>query len=96
MFERRLKIFLLILAVLVGVLLCRTAQLQIFQRAYWKKEAFDAAKKSVFFRPSVARSWIVKGASLPSSGLVWMRALISGPLSIPPSRNGWEKSPGIV
>ena len=45
MFERRLKIFLLILGLAVGGLLVRAAQLQIVQRDYWKKEASDELKK---------------------------------------------------
>lgn len=45
MFERRLKIFLLILGLAVGGLLVRAAQLQIVQRDYWKREASDELKK---------------------------------------------------
>lgn len=45
MFERRLKIFLLVLGLAVGGLLVRAAQLQIVQRDYWKREASDELKK---------------------------------------------------
>lgn len=45
MFERRLKIFLLILGIAVGGLLLRAAQLQIVQRDYWRREASDELKK---------------------------------------------------
>ena len=48
MFERRLKIFLIILGLCVGGLLVRAAQLQIVQRDYWRKEATDALKKVSF------------------------------------------------
>jgi penicillin-binding protein 2 len=45
MFERRLKIYLLILAAGVGGLLFRAAQLQFFQRDYWRREAAETLKK---------------------------------------------------
>ncbi|HEY2589161.1 MAG TPA: hypothetical protein VGI81_25685 [Tepidisphaeraceae bacterium] len=45
MFERRLKIYLLIMAAGVCGLLCRAAQLQFFQRDYWRREAADTLKK---------------------------------------------------
>jgi penicillin-binding protein 2 len=45
MFERRLKIYLLILAAGVCGLLCRAAQLQFFQRDYWRHEAADTLRK---------------------------------------------------
>lgn len=45
MFERRLKIFLLILGLAVGGLLVRAAQLQIVERDYWKKQASEELKK---------------------------------------------------
>jgi penicillin-binding protein 2 len=45
MFERRLKIFLLILSCMIGLLLFRSAQLQLIQRDYWRREASDALKK---------------------------------------------------
>ena len=44
MFERRLKIVLIVLSVVVAVLLCRAGQLQMLQRDYWRKEAADALK----------------------------------------------------
>ena len=48
MFERRLKIFLLILAACVAGLLFRAAQLQMIQREYWREEASAALKKVRF------------------------------------------------
>jgi penicillin-binding protein 2 len=48
MFERRLKIFLCLLAAMVGVLLLRAAQLQMVQREYWRHEAADTLRKVHF------------------------------------------------
>ena len=45
MFERRLKIVLMILSLGVAGLLLRSAQLQMLQRDYWHKEAADTLKK---------------------------------------------------
>ena len=39
MFERRLKIFLGILAVVIAALTLRAAQLQVADRAYWSQQA---------------------------------------------------------
>lgn len=44
MFERRLKIFLFLLAVVVIVLLGRAGQVQIVNRDYWKHQATEAMK----------------------------------------------------
>ncbi|HEX4797569.1 MAG TPA: penicillin-binding transpeptidase domain-containing protein [Humisphaera sp.] len=46
MFERRLKIFLGILAVVVCVLLARAAQVQVLNRDYWRQEANSAMRRS--------------------------------------------------
>src|ERR1700676_966289 len=55
MFERRLKIFLLFLAAAVGGLLFRAAQLQMFQREYWRKEASAAVRKVVYLETDRGR-----------------------------------------
>src|SRR6185437_11048392 len=44
MFERRLKIFLLILAMVVILLISRTVQVQIVQAKYWNHQANEAMK----------------------------------------------------
>lgn len=46
MFERRLKVILLILAVMVLVLMGRAAQVQIFNRDYWRQEARSAMRRT--------------------------------------------------
>jgi len=46
MFERRLKIVLAILAVVVCVLLGRAAQVQVFNRDYWRQEANSAMRRT--------------------------------------------------
>ena len=46
MFERRLKIFLAVLAVAVVVLIARAAQVQILLRQYWKTQAREAMKRT--------------------------------------------------
>lgn len=48
MFERRLKILLGILAVIVVALLARAAQLQMGQRDYWQQEAADSLTRLRF------------------------------------------------
>jgi penicillin-binding protein 2 len=45
MFERRLKILIVLLTVLVGVLLLRAAQLQVFEQAYWRDQAREIQQK---------------------------------------------------
>src|SRR5688572_13473197 len=45
MFERRLKIFFLILCGVTGVLLLRAGQLQIISAGYWQERASDALKR---------------------------------------------------
>jgi penicillin-binding protein 2 len=45
MFERRLKILLVLVATIVLVLLGRAAQVQIVQRDYWNKQAAEALKR---------------------------------------------------
>jgi penicillin-binding protein 2 len=45
MFERRLKILLMIAAAVVLVLIGRAAQVQVVQRNYWKARAVDALKR---------------------------------------------------
>ena len=42
MFERRLKIFLLILLIATGVLVLRAMQLQVLGRDHWRKQAVEA------------------------------------------------------
>ncbi len=46
MFERRLKIVLVILATMICVLMGRAAQVQILNRAYWKAEAASAMRRT--------------------------------------------------
>jgi len=55
MFERRLKIFLIFLAAAVSGLLLRAAQLQMFQREYWRKEASAAMRKVVYLETDRGR-----------------------------------------
>ena len=45
MFERRLKIFFLILCGVTGVLLLRAGQLQVISAGYWQERASDALKR---------------------------------------------------
>lgn len=45
MFERRLKIFLLILLCVTGVLVLRAMQLQVLGREHWQKRALEAGKR---------------------------------------------------
>lgn len=58
MFERRLKIVLVIVASVAFVLIARAAQVQIFGRAYWKQEA-DSAMRREHLTPSVQRGSIM-------------------------------------
>ncbi|HWE04762.1 MAG TPA: penicillin-binding transpeptidase domain-containing protein [Tepidisphaeraceae bacterium] len=44
MFERRVKLFLLVVAVVAMVLIARAAQVQIVNRDYWKLQAVEAMK----------------------------------------------------
>src|SRR5690242_1336546 len=46
MFERRLKIVLIILATMICVLMGRAAQVQILNRDYWKQEAASAMRRT--------------------------------------------------
>ncbi len=46
MFERRLKIFLILVAAMVLVLMGRAAQVQIIHRGYWKSQAAEAMKRT--------------------------------------------------
>ena len=50
MFERRLKIFLLILSGIVAALLIRAMQLQMVQRSYWSSQAADTLKSVKFLQ----------------------------------------------
>src|SRR5438105_2957717 len=52
MFERRLKIFLVILATVVVLLVSRTVQVQIVQRNYWKHQAAEAMKLTHYVEPT--------------------------------------------
>src|SRR5215207_1621370 len=45
MFERRLKIFLLILLGATGVLVLRAMQLQVLGREHWQRQAVEAGKR---------------------------------------------------
>jgi len=63
MFERRLKVVLVILSAVVVVLLCRAAQLQVLQREYWRQQAADALKK-------VRYTETIRGAILDRKGNV--------------------------
>ncbi len=55
MFERRLKIFLLLLGAMVAGLLARGAQVQIVQREYWRQQAMEAMKRAHFVETSRGR-----------------------------------------
>src|SRR3954465_13670179 len=45
MFERRLKIFLLMLLLVTGVMLMRAVQLQVFGRDDWQRQAEESRKR---------------------------------------------------
>ena len=45
MFERRLKIFLMLLIAFTGVLLLRSIQLQVFGRNFWVQQAVEINKR---------------------------------------------------
>lgn len=63
MFERRLKLFLLLLGLVVFLILGRAAQVQIVNRQYWKQQAAEAMKRT---------DWVdsTRGAILDRSGKV--------------------------
>ena len=46
MFERRLKIVLMIVATMICVLIGRAAQVQILHREYWRQEAASAMRRT--------------------------------------------------
>ncbi len=64
MFERRLKILLMILSVVIAVLVARAAEVQIFQRVMWSAEAIDAMKRPHTVQASRGSIRDVKGRLL--------------------------------
>jgi penicillin-binding protein 2 len=55
MFERRLKILLMFLSLVVAALVVRTAQVQLFNRKYWKGEAVKAMERTGWIETSRGR-----------------------------------------
>jgi penicillin-binding protein 2 len=61
MFERRLKILLSLLCFVVAGLVLRAADVQLFNREYWKLEAVDAMKRTHLIETSRGRILDVNG-----------------------------------
>jgi cell division protein FtsI/penicillin-binding protein 2 len=64
MFERRLKILLSLLFVMVAGLVMRAADVQLLNKDYWKQEAVDAMKRTHLIETSRGRILDVQGRVL--------------------------------
>lgn len=64
MFERRLKLVLLLMSVFVAALVLRAADVQLLHRDYWKQEAVDAMKRTHLIETSRGRILDFRGRVL--------------------------------
>lgn len=64
MFERRLKIFLLILFSITAVLVLRAAQLQVLKRSEWSAQAIDVLKRETLIETTRGKLLDAKGKVL--------------------------------
>lgn len=64
MFERRLKILLMILFLITGVIALRAAHITIIQHDHWTAQAAEAMKRSTYIEPTRGRILDYKGEEL--------------------------------
>jgi penicillin-binding protein 2 len=64
MFERRLKVFLFVLAVITAVLVARAVQLQVVERAQWTSDAIDSLHHDSLTETTRGRLLDVRGRPL--------------------------------